>query len=325
VNELIAPPPIKKSPTQPSPQIPSRLLLKDVLQKTTLFFREKGIETARLDAELLIAAALNWERMKIYLNYEYPMNDSELALCREHVRRRASGEPVAYILGKRDFYKHSFKVSNAVLIPRPETEHVVEDAVVWLRSQLPATGEQPANALPLKVVDFGTGSGCIGLSILAEIPECQLVAIDISSGALEIANENAVKIGVSERVHFIEADVGQLEIANVTSALGGLADAVVANPPYISVDDPMIEANVKLFEPTQALFSGEHGLVHLRSWCAKAGDLLRPKGWIMFEIGNQQGAAARQIFEDSCQFRDIEIVKDLSGRERFVRAFRAVK
>ena len=253
------------------------------------------------------------------------MNDAELALCREHVKRRAAGEPVAYILGKRDFYNHSFKVSPAVLIPRPESEHIVEDTVTWLRAQASVT-EGGENSNPIsRIVDLGTGSGCIGLSILAEVSGSQLLAVDISPGALAIARENSENIGVSDRAQFIEADVTHLDTAAVKEALGGEVDAVVANPPYIAEDDPMIDRHVKLFEPSQALFSGDQGLAHIRIWCAKAAELLRPDGWVMFEIGHQQGSAARQVFADSGQYRDINIVKDLSGRERFVRAFRVSK
>lgn len=297
-----------------------RLLVKDVLQKTTLFFREKGIESARLDAELLISSALGWPRMKIYLNYEYPMSEAELAKCRDYVRRRSAGEPVAYILGKRDFYNHSFKVSPAVLIPRPETEQIVEETSAWLKSQV-AKAESPEDAA-FAVVDFGTGSGCIGISIIHEVPGARLVAFDISPDAVAVAKLNAAEVGVGERAKFIPADVTELDATKAKAEIGGLADAVVANPPYISKDDPEIEANVKRFEPDAALFSGDGGLMHIRAWCVKAAELLRPDGWVMFEIGYLQGSAAREIFRASGHFRDINVVKDLSGRERFIRAFR---
>lgn len=289
----------------------SRLLVKDVLQKTTQFFREKGIETARLDAELLIAAALGWERMKIYLNYDYPLNETELGTCREYVRRRSGGEPVAYILGKKGFYNHDFKVTPAVLIPRPETEQIVEETVAWMRAN---------NAQ--RVVDFGTGSGCLGLSILGEVPEARLVAVDISSAALEIAKENAQVAGLSERAVFVESDVAALEAARLQDLLTGPADAVVANPPYIAENDPEVEAGVRKFEPSTALFSPDEGLAHIRAWCLKAGQILRPGGWVMFEIGHLQGPAAKAIFNESGNFEDVSIEKDLSGRERYIRARR---
>ena len=288
--------------------------VKDILQKTTQFFRNKGIETARLDSELLISAVLNWERMKLYLNYEYPLTEDEVSACREFVRRRSQGEPVAYILGKRDFYNHTFFVNSSVLIPRPETEHIVEEATKWIK-----TSELQAPRL----IDFGTGSGCLGLSLLAESSESKLVAVDISKGAIEVAAKNAESLSLSDRVHFIEHDVAELQVDQVSPLLGGLADVIVANPPYIAENDPQVEANVKKFEPATALFSPEQGLQHIKLWAAKAAELLRGGGFIMFEIGHEQGRAARDIFEATGSFTGVQIVKDLSGRERFVRALRS--
>lgn len=293
------------------PKSGPRLLVKDVLQKATQFFRDKGIETARLDAELLIASALQWERMKIYLNYEYPLSEAEIALCRDHVRRRAGGEPVAYILGHRGFYNHDFKVTPAVLIPRPETEQIVEETVAWMRANDARS-----------IVDFGTGSGCLGLSLLAEIPESRLVTIDISPEALAVAKENAQSMELSERVVFIEGDVAEVKSAEICDALTTQADVVVANPPYIAENDPDVEASVRRFEPATALFAADDGLNCIRSWSRKAGEVLRTGGWVMFEIGHQQGQAAQALFIETEQFEDVNIVKDLSGRQRFIRARR---
>lgn len=287
------------------------MLVKDIVQKTTQFFRNKGIETARLDTELLISSALHWERMKIYLNYEYPLSESELDACRELVKRRASGEPVAYILGKKDFYKHSFKVTPAVLIPRPETEQIVEEALEFLRDM-----EHP------RIIDFGTGSGCIGLSIAAELPQASLLAIDISSAAIDIARQNAEALGLDSRVTFLTSDVAALEASELISMLGEKADVVVANPPYIAVDDVQVDPNVKRFEPEGALFSPDQGLAHIRAWSLKAAQVLRDGGMAMFEIGHEQGLAASQIFIGNPDFDEVKIIKDLAGRERFVRASR---
>lgn len=290
----------------------SNMLIKDVIQKTTQFFRDKGFDSPRLDTELLIASALNWERMKLYLNYEYPLSEEELAHCRDLVKRRASGEPVAYILGHKDFYSHTFKVSNAVLIPRPETESLVEAAIEWAK----------ANQPDAKIVDLGTGSGCIGLSLLAALPEAKLMAVDISKDALTVAMENSEKLEVASRASWLEGDAGALLSSKVETALGGEADMVVANPPYIAPNDPEVQDNVKKFEPAAALFSGEDGLEHIRSWCLAAGRVSRAGALVMFEIGYDQGRAAREIFEASGFYSTVEIVRDLGGHERFVRAIR---
>lgn len=292
----------------------ANLMVKDVLTKTTLFFREKGIDTARLDSELLISSAMNWQRMQIYLNYEYPMTESELSACRELVRRRASGEPVAYILGQKDFYNHSFKVSPAVLIPRPETETIVEEALAWMR-EMSAT----------RVVDFGTGSGCIGISILAEIADAKLWAVDISSQAIEVAQANAQSIGIAERACFCTADVANLSEhrPSLESWLGGLPDVIVANPPYIAENDPHVSPHVRKFEPSHALFSPDNGYEHIRKWSRQAVELLRPGGFAMFEVGHEQAEEAKAIFAHEPLWTEISVIKDLAGINRFIRAIKS--
>lgn len=286
--------------------------VKDVIQKTTQFFREKGFDSPRLDTELLVASALHWERMKLYLNYEYPLSEEELTACRELVRRRASGEPVAYILGEKGFFKNTFKVTPDVLIPRPETESLVEAALEFARACAPSA----------RIIDLGTGSGCIGLSLLAELPYARLLAVDISSGAIAVARENAALIGVGERANWSEGDAGAISPAFVETELGGLADIVVANPPYIAPNDPEVQASVRKFEPALALFSGADGLDHIRSWATTVGGVARAGAFVMFEIGFDQGRTAKEIFEKTGFFDRIEVVRDLAGHERFVRAFR---
>ncbi len=288
--------------------------LKDILQKTTQFLRDKGSPSARLDTEMLIASALKWDRIKLYLNYEYPLNEQELGIAREFVRRRASGEPVAYILGTKDFHNHSFKVNRAVLIPRPETESIVEAAIDFSNE----ASEQADSST--RVVDLGTGSGCIGLSVIAGVPDAQLLGVDVSPLAIEVAKENAERLEVAERAHFLTANAGSITRTQVEETLGGAADMVLANPPYIDQLDPAVETNVKLFEPQEALFSPDHGLAHIRDWARVAGEIARDGALVMFEIGHEQGEAARGIFWTSGRFQDVEIVKDLSGRERFIRA-----
>lgn len=286
--------------------------IKDVIQKTTQFFRDKGFESPRLDTELLIAEALHWERMKLYLNYDYPLSEGELSVCRELVRRRATGEPVAYILGRKDFYNHSFRVTPDVLIPRPETEMIVETVVQWHRDQ---GGE-------LNLIDFGSGSGCIGLSILAEVPEAKLLAVDISPGAIEVVGSNANNLSLEDRAHFLLSDVSALDPKQVAAVLGESVNVIVANPPYIAPDDPHVSEGVRRFEPSLALFSSEKGSAHIRSWSMKAAELLKPGGMVMFEIGFDQGQLAREIFASCEKFENIEVMRDLAGQDRFVRAFK---
>ena len=286
------------------------MLVKDVLQKTTQFFRDKGISTARLDTEILLAKALNWERMKLYLNYEYPLNEAELTACRDLVRRRATGEPVAYITGQREFYNHSFAVYPGILIPRPETETIVETVIKWASGQ------------GIKIVDLGSGSGCIGLSILAEISTAQLFAVDVSATAVKATKLNAETLDVVDRVIIAHKSAEAVTSADVVAAFGSLADAVLANPPYIAEDDSDVEPNVKKFEPFEALFSPDGGLSHIESWSLTASQCVRPGGLVMFEIGHRQGPQVLRQFSSITDFENVQLVKDLAGTDRFVKCFR---
>lgn len=286
------------------------MLLKEVLTKTTGFFTEKGYSSPRLDTELLLAHALKWDRVKLYMNYDYPLTETELTAARDLVKRRAQGEPVAYILGAREFYKSKFFVAPGVLIPRPETEEIVEQAVQWL-SQF----EQPSKT----VIDLGAGSGCLGLSIIKEIPEAELFSVDLSAAAIKIASQNAEALGLNDRATFAQMRAEDLTPHKLPETFDGLVDALVANPPYIASTDKDVDPNVRKYEPPEALFSEENGLAHIKSWSKIAGDLVRPGGFVMFEIGWDQGPAAREIFEKDGRFDKIEVIKDLAGHERFVR------
>ena len=287
------------------------MVVKDVVQKTAAFFKEKGIESARLDAEILISRALSWPRIQLYTKFDYPMTDDELEACRASVRRRAQGEPVAYIVGERDFYGRAFAVRSGVLVPRPETEYLVQFATEFARAE--GLGEEGRG--DFRIVDFGCGSGCVGLSALAELPNARLLAIDLSPTAIEVTRENAARLGVEARVATLESDVADVTRADVVEALGGPADAVVANPPYVERGDPRLEANVLKHEPALALFSGEGGLLHFREWSARAADVARPGALVAFEIGAGQGARALALLQQNL-FTEPAIRKDLAGHER---------
>lgn len=283
------------------------MLVKEIIQKTTRFFQDKGFSSPRLDTELLLAHALGWERMKLYLNYDYPLNEQELVKARELVRRRLTGEPIAYIVGKKDFFKASFKVNSSVLIPRPETELLVEYVLTWSDSE------------EMNIVDFGTGSGCIGLSLLLERSESKLLAVDLSQDAIGVARENAENLGLSNRVLFMAKDVKDLQLSEVRDFFSGCnPDVIVGNPPYIAIDDEQVSDEVKKFEPGMALFSDDSGLKQISVWAQKAGQFIKPGGLVIFEIGHDQGQAASKIFEDLNILTEIQIRQDLSGLDRFV-------
>lgn len=279
--------------------------IKEVLQKTTEHFKNKGIHPARLEAETLLSSALNWKRIDLYLKHEYPMTESELQKCREWVRRRSLGEPTAYICGTKGFYKKDFLVSPDVLIPRPETELIVEKAISVAQ----------ALEVPIKIVDFGAGSGCIGLSILSEIQGASLVGIDVSPRATEVAKTNAKNLGLESRSEFQVLDLNSDEGDRLANLLSNTVHLVVANPPYISSSDP-VEETVRKFEPHQALFSADEGMLHFKKWTLLAVRMLRTQGRAYFEIGFNQGDRARDFMQQQVSMADIKIHKDYAGLDR---------
>lgn len=286
--------------------------LKEILDKTTAFFKDKKIDSARLDAELLLAHGLKLERIQLYLKFDQPMKEDELVILRELVRRRASGEPVAYILGYRDFYKYRFEVNSAVLIPRPETEHIIEEAVKW-------AGDPNKN---LGIIDLGAGSGCIGLTLLKELPEARLISVDVSEKALEVAERNADSLGVKSRVKFIHADAGNEDaIMSAYKEFVGTnkIDVLVSNPPYIAHQDTQVEENVKKFEPSSALFAEDNGLALLKQWSKIYSAHLNKPGIMLMEMGMTQGATMKEHFSNLKIFNEISVTKDLSGHDRVIR------
>jgi release factor glutamine methyltransferase len=279
--------------------------LQDVLHKTTQFFKDKKFHSPRLDAELILAHGLGVERIQLYLKFDQPLSESELSICRELVRRRTSGEPVAYILGYRYFYGRRFNVSNKTLIPRPETEHLVEEALAWFKRN---------KIINPMIADLGCGTGCIGLSLLAEMPEAKLTALDISAEAIEVAMKNAVELGVDSRVNFIVQDAKLWLDEQEPEAY----DAILANPPYISESDPDVEEMVRKFEPNQALFAADEGLELLKSWSKKSVKALKSPGLCLMEMGSKQAVEMIDSLETMTAFKVVRVIKDLSGHDRLI-------
>ncbi|HEX6537814.1 MAG TPA: peptide chain release factor N(5)-glutamine methyltransferase, partial [Candidatus Dormibacteraeota bacterium] len=214
----------------------------DVLRLSTEYLADHRSASPRLDAELLLAHALRVRRIDLYLMHDRPLRDDELTAARRLVRRRAGHEPVAYITGTREFYGRAFAVTPAVLIPRPETETIIEVALTTLR-----------HSRDTVVADLGTGSGAIAVTLAAEVPELHVIAVDISAGALEVAGRNAVAHGVEDRVTLAEGDWG----GPLTSPVA----MVVSNPPYVSTDElAATEPDVRDFEPEVALDGGRDGM-----------------------------------------------------------------
>lgn len=279
--------------------------LNDVLQKTIQFFKDKNFETPRLDAELLIAHALKIPRIQLYIKFDSPLTDAEVNLCREFVKRRTAGEPVAYIIEEKGFYGHLFKVKPGVLIPRPETEMIVDDVLADFK-------KHPKDHV--RILDLGAGTGCIGLSILKHIPLAKLITVEKSAEAFALVKENIASLELGERTEAIHADVESLNLSDL-----GEFDYIVSNPPYIDVNDTQVEANVRKYEPGLALFANDAGLYALKTWSTKFAPCLKAEGLMLFEMGHTQGEAMKKHFADISKFKEVTVLKDLSGLDRIIK------
>jgi release factor glutamine methyltransferase len=277
--------------------------IRRLLTWMTQDFKSLELGTPRLDAEVLISHVLGVDRVRLYMDLDRPLSPPELAAVRELLVRRRKREPVAYLTGKREFYRRDFKVTSAVLIPRPDTETLIERACVLL----------PADE-PRSVLDLCTGSGAIAVTLAAERPLATVLATDISAAALEVAAENARKHDVEARV---ELRLGDL-FAAVPS--GMRFDLVVANPPYIREDElPLLAAELQ-HEPQLALTSGVAGLDVIERLCADVHQFLLPGGAALFEIGAGQAEQVSQLLAANPQLCDVTSHRDLGGIERVVEA-----
>jgi release factor glutamine methyltransferase len=272
-----------------------------LLKWTQQYFSTKGVESPRLDAEVLLSHILQKERIYLYVHFDEPLEGAELARFREMVKQRVKRVPVAYIIGEREFMGLPFKVSPAVLVPRPDTEILVEAVIKEL-------GEKTDTVF----ADIGTGSGAIVLSILKNIENAQAAAVDISADALAIAKENAERLELSARVDFFQGDLYE-------PVRGRIFDAIVSNPPYIpDADIEGLEPEVREHEPYGALAGGVDGLDFYRKLVKEGAELLRPGGFIAFEVGIHQAEAVAALADVDSAFSKTKIVKDYAGIDRVV-------
>jgi release factor glutamine methyltransferase len=298
-------------------QPPTRLL--DYLNLAREYLETKGVESARLDAELMLAEVLGLSRIQLYTNHDRPLAPVEVAAFRELLRRRAGREPVAYILGRREFWSLDLEVDRRVLIPRPETELLVEQALRALRGQL-SNGSRPSERLAeravganARVLDVGTGSGAIAVALAVESDSLELVATDCSHASLEIAPRNAERHGVAARIEFRQGDLFEPIDA------GERFDLIVSNPPYCREDElAQMEPEVRSWEPSPALVSGDDGMITTRRMIEEAPSHLKSEGWLLVEVGTQAGDV-REYFA-ACGWREVVTFKDLAGRDRVVAA-----
>jgi release factor glutamine methyltransferase len=271
----------------------------EVLQSTTGYFQKRNIDSPRLNAEHLLAHVLGRKRIDLYLAFERPLAESELAPLRELVRRRGAGEPLQHLLGTVEFCGRIFQCDNRALIPRPETERLVELLISRFKSETEC----------FRAVDIGTGSGVIALTLAAEFPKAEVAGVDISEDALMLARENAGRLGLADRVRFLRSNL----LENVQPGL----DLIAANLPYISIEDRQNLSREVLHDPEVALFAGARGDELVQQLIGHAPSWLRPGGILAMEIGIAQSDALVAALEEK-NYRDISAEKDYSGVIRFL-------
>jgi release factor glutamine methyltransferase len=277
----------------------------EMIRWTAEYLGGKGFHNARLNAELLLAGMLGLKRLDLYLQYDRPLTPEELAEYRDRLRRRARREPLQYIDGTAAFRELVLKVDRRVLIPRPETERLVQEVLDW------AAGREALSA-----VDVGTGSGAIALALATEGPFARVVATDVSDAALAQARENHQLAAADAPVSFRSGDL-------LEPVRGERFDAVVSNPPYIGDEEaPSLDAEVREWEPAGALFAGTGGLDVIRRLVPQAAAVLHPGGLLALEMGAAQGAAVCGIINETNAFGAPRVRPDLAGRDRIVLAER---
>jgi release factor glutamine methyltransferase len=269
----------------------------EVLQATTAYFKKHDLESPRLNAEHLLAHVLGRKRIELYLEFERELAEAELAPLRELVKRRAQGEPLQHLLGTVEFCGLTFLCDKRAMIPRPETEQLVE----VLKSEI----RNPKS----EIMDVGTGSGVIALCLAAEFPGAQILAVDISNDALALAQENAARLNLAERVRFLKS--------NLLENVEGVFDVIVANLPYVSTQERHTLSREVLHDPEVAVFASTRGDELVRELIAQAPSRLRPGGMLALEIGMGQSEALFSALAEK-NYRDIFSKNDYSGVTRFL-------
>jgi release factor glutamine methyltransferase len=269
----------------------------EVLQSITAYFKKRDIESPRLNAEHLLAHTLQRRRIELYLEFERPLAETELAPLRELVRRRGQGEPLQHLLGTVEFAGRVFLCDKRALVPRPETEELVE----LLKSKI--------QSAKFKIVDVGTGSGVIALTLAAQFPEAEVDAVDISDDALALARENAARLDLQRRVRFAQG--------NLLTEVKGAFDLIVANLPYVATSDRPALSREVLHDPAVAVFAGERGDELVRELISAARDRLRPDGMLALEIGIGQADNLASLLAEK-NYHDIALIRDYCGVTRFL-------
>ena len=319
------------------------IILRDILNWAAEYLKSHNIPSARLDSEVLLSFVLNKDRTYLYVNSETRIQKSEVRRFKEFIERRGMMEPVSYITGEKEFWSLKFKVTKDTLIPRPETEVLVQTVLDIIRSQKSEVRSQKSEAClerslkvknlqspifnPIRILDIGTGSGNIAVSIAKESPESHVFTVDKSDSALSVAKENAIIHNVAGRITFLKGDLcipfNPPSPPFVKGGKEGLFDIIVSNPPYIPTGDiEGLMPEVRDWEPRWALDGGKDGLEIIQKIIKDAPLFLESGGFIAMEIGFGQYEEVSRIISDIDKFHNIKTIKDLSGIERVVTAWK---
>jgi len=278
-----------------------------VLSWTTAYFKSHNIESPRACAEILLAHALNIERIELYLYYDKPLSDVELAEFKKLIKRRKEFEPVAYIVGCKEFWSIKLSVSKDVLIPRPETEILVETALRQIKKKENKTD------IPIRIIELGTGSGAITAALASSALRHDYFASDKSEQALAVAKKNTLSLKL--RISFFMADW----FTSLSRKEEHKFDIIISNPPYISTGEiENLQPEISLYEPKRALDGGKDGLEHIRNIINNAWHHLKENGFLLLEIGFDQKEKVSKLVNNTKQYRNIEFLKDYGGHDRVV-------
>ncbi|HLB74380.1 MAG TPA: peptide chain release factor N(5)-glutamine methyltransferase [Sedimentisphaerales bacterium] len=304
-----------------------------LLNWVTAYFTDKGIDAPRLSAEILLSHVLSLKRIELYTQFDKPVDQEQLRILHALVKRAGQDEPVAYLTGKTEFYSIELDITPDCLIPRPETELLVERAIEFLRARV-AKGARICDALEAGqlcaaagtstqfVCDLCTGSGCIAVAIAKNFPGARIIATDICDAALSVAAANVEKHHLKEQITLLSGDLFEPLVPQLDTSK---FDLIVCNPPYVSAPEfEALERNVKDYEPKLALFAGDDGLDVYRRIIEKADLFLKPDAALMLEIGYAQGPALRDLLERTNVFVQINIEKDFHNNDRVVTAIKTL-
>lgn len=284
------------------------MVVRDVLNEASRDFAATGIPSARLDAEVLLAFCLQCDRLEFFKNPLMPIGEEALAAFHKAAARRRHWEPVAYITGRKEFWSFTVEVNKHVLIPRPETEVLVEETLDLCRQQAAAA---------IRILDIGTGSGAIALALARELPQARIVATDISAAALAIAEKNALNLALNSQINFRQG--------NLFAPVDDFFDIIVSNPPYIAeAEYQALPPGVRNYEPVEALWAGARGTDFYQKIIHEAPVHLKAGGWLLLEIGATQSGQVMDIAAASGKYDDIAVRNDYAGLPRVIKARRRI-